>query len=277
MLDVFTAAQGRLTVLAKGGKRSKQRFFGVLLAGHLLEMNLEPTKSADLWRLASARVLASPSGPAPGLSPFAGRRGRCLELLLRATPLQAPQTGALELALATLARLEQGHDPVELGSGLAIFLVRLLDLLGYGLNLEACLHCGRPLAQMKSPRLTLGGGVVCPSCPPGHRDHPVPPGLVKFLAVARTLEAPAPGPPAPARRPAAPGLGVSGRVLAGGGGARPAQPGPGPGLLAPSRTDLPTPPNGVSESPFILTPGRGGGFIEAPCCRASFFRPMVLS
>ncbi len=187
MLDVFTAAQGRLTVLAKGGKRSKQRFFGVLLAGHLLEMNLEPTKSADLWRLASARVLA----PHLGLRQDYRRllaAGPVLELLLRATPLQAPQTGALELALATLARLEQGHDPVELGSGLAIFLVRLLDLLGYGLNLEACLHCGRPLAQMKSPRLTLGGGVVCPSCPPGHRDHPVPPGLVKFLAVARTLE-----------------------------------------------------------------------------------------
>lgn len=187
MLDVFTSSLGRITTLAKGGKRSKERFFGVLLAGHLLNMNLEPTKSPDLWRLGAARVLASHLGLRQDYRRLLAA-GPVLELLLRATPLQAPQAGVLELALATLARMEQGNSPTELGSALAIFLARLLDLLGYGLNLEACLHCGRPVEQMKSLRLTLGGGVVCPDCPPGHREHPAPPGLVKFLAAARALE-----------------------------------------------------------------------------------------
>ncbi|MCB2192075.1 MAG: DNA repair protein RecO [Deltaproteobacteria bacterium] len=188
MLDVFTASMGRITALAKGGKRSKQRFFGVLLDAHLLEMNLEPTKSPDLWRLASARVLSSHVGLRQDYRRLLAA-GPVLELLLRATPVQAPQDGVLELALATLSRMEQGNSPVELASGLAIFLVRLLDLLGYGLNLEACLHCGRPLEQMKSMRLTLGGGLVCPSCPAGHREHQAPPGLIKFLSVARSLDA----------------------------------------------------------------------------------------
>ncbi|MBU1276836.1 MAG: DNA repair protein RecO [Proteobacteria bacterium] len=187
MLDVFTSSMGRMTALAKGGKRSKQRFFGVLLAGHLLEMNLEATKSPDLWRLGSARVRASHLGLRLDYRRLLAA-GPVLELLLRATPLQAPQTGALELALATLARLEQGGDPTEMGSAVAIFLARLLDLLGYGLNLQACLHCGRPVEQMKSLRLTLGGGVVCPACPAGHREHSAPPGLVKFLAAARSME-----------------------------------------------------------------------------------------
>ncbi|MBU4277906.1 MAG: DNA repair protein RecO [Proteobacteria bacterium] len=187
MLDLFTNAMGRITALAKGGKRSKQRFFGVLLDAHLLEMNLEPTKSPDLWRLASARVLASHLGLRQDYRRLLAA-GPVLELLLRATPVQASQEGVLELALITLSRMEHGNGPAELASALAIFLARLLDLLGYGLNLESCLHCGRPLEQMQSLRLTLGGGVVCPSCPAGHRDHQVPPGLVKFLAAARALE-----------------------------------------------------------------------------------------
>lgn len=187
MLDVFTSSMGRMTALAKGGKRSKQRFFGVLLDAHLLEMNLEPTKSPDLWRLASARVLSSHLGLRQDYRRLLAA-GPVLELLLRATPVQAPQQGVLELALITLSRMEQGNGTAELGSALAIFLARLLDLLGYGLNLEACLHCGRPVERMKSLRLTLGGGVVCPSCPAGNRDQHVSPGLVKFLAAARALE-----------------------------------------------------------------------------------------
>ena len=187
ILDVFTSAMGRMTALAKGGKRSKQRFFGVLLDTHLLDMNLEPTKSPDLWRLASARVMVSHLGLRQDYRRLLAA-GPILELLLRATPVQAPQEGVLELALTILARMEQGNGPAELGSALAIFLARLLDLLGYGLNLESCLHCGRPVEQMKNLRLTLGGGVVCPSCPAGHRDHQVPPGLVKFLVAARALE-----------------------------------------------------------------------------------------
>ncbi len=189
LVDMFTRRMGRLTAVAKGGRRSKQRFFGVLLAGHLLEMNLAPTKSADLWRLESARVLAAHVGLRADYRRLLAA-GPVLELLLRATPVQAPQPGVLEQALACLARLEKGADQAELGSGLVVFLVRLLDLLGYGLSLEACLHCGRP-AQGQGLRLSLGGGAVCPACPPTPRDHPAPPGLIKSLQAAATLQPPA--------------------------------------------------------------------------------------
>ena len=157
LVDAFTLGQGRLTAVAKGGKRSKQRFFGVLLAGHLLEMNLAPTKSPDLWRLEAARVLA----PHVGLRIDYRRLlavGPVLELLLRATPVQAPQAGVLELALATMERMEQASEPRELGSALVIFLARLLDLLGYGLNLACCLHCGRDEPRGAGPAPEPGRG-----------------------------------------------------------------------------------------------------------------------
>jgi len=192
LVDLFTRRMGRLTAVAKGGKRSKQRFFGVLLAGHLLKMNLAPTKSADLWRLESARVLTAHVGLRTDFRRLLAA-GPVLELLLRATPVQAPQPGVQELALATLARMENAGDPAELGSALVIFLTRLLDLLGYGLNLEACLHCGRKAEGAGGLRLSLGGGTVCAACPPSPRDHPAPPGLVKSLRAAAALEPPALG------------------------------------------------------------------------------------
>lgn len=187
LVDLFTRRAGRLTAVAKGGKRSKQRFFGVLLAGHLLEMNLAPTKSADLWRLEAAQVREAHVGLRGDYRRLLAA-GPVLELLLRATPVQAPQPGALELALMTLARLERASGPAELGSALAIFLARLLGLLGYGLNLDSCLQCGRPAQNLRGLRLSLGGGVVCPACPPGRRERPAVPGLVKSLAAAATME-----------------------------------------------------------------------------------------
>ncbi|MCF8031517.1 MAG: DNA repair protein RecO [Desulfarculaceae bacterium] len=187
LVDLFTRRLGRLTAVAKGGKRSKQRFFGVLLAGHLLEMELAPTKSADLWRMESARVREAHVGLRSDYTRLMAA-GPVLELLLKATPVQAPQPGALELALATLARLEKSGDPSELGTALVIFLVRLLDLLGYGLNLDSCLHCGRQIQGAVNGRLSLGGGLTCSSCPPGQRDHPAPPGLIKSLQAAARLE-----------------------------------------------------------------------------------------
>ena len=59
MLDLFTRDLGRVTALAKGGKRSLKRFCGLLLAGHLLEVDLAALKSGDLWRLESASLLAA--------------------------------------------------------------------------------------------------------------------------------------------------------------------------------------------------------------------------
>lgn len=187
LVDLFCKERGRLTALAKGGKRSKQRFFGVLLAGHLLQLSLAPGKAGDLWRLEAAAVLEAHLGLRQDFRRLLAA-GPVLELLLRATAPHDPQPGVLELALITLARLQRGDEAAELASALVIFLVRLLDLLGYGLNLEACLACGRPAAEISEPRLSLAGGLSCPACPEAQGARPVLPGLIKSLAAARALE-----------------------------------------------------------------------------------------
>jgi DNA repair protein RecO (recombination protein O) len=185
-LDIFTAELGRTTALAKGGKRSLKRFCGLLLTGHYLDLTLAPTKSGDLWRLEAAALI----NPHLGLREDWRRwvlAGPVLELLLRATAPHDPHPGALALALSTLARLERAAARAEMGAALVIFLVRLLAELGYGLELSCCLACGKEAARVRQPRLSLGGGLVCEECPPRHREHTVPPGLVKSLSAAMSL------------------------------------------------------------------------------------------
>ncbi|MCB2185751.1 MAG: DNA repair protein RecO [Deltaproteobacteria bacterium] len=186
LVDMFTQGLGRVTAVAKGAKRSQKRFFGLLLSAHYLELQLAPTRGGGLWRLEAARLLR----PHLGLRQSWPRwlaGGVVLELLLRATAAHDPQPAALDLALATLARLAGSREGPELASALVIFLARLARELGYGLELGFCLDCGRELATIAQPRLSLEGGLICETCPTP-RARPVPLGLVRGLAAAHSLD-----------------------------------------------------------------------------------------
>jgi DNA repair protein RecO (recombination protein O) len=192
MVDLFSREMGRLSALAKGGKRSQKRFFGLLLAAHHLEVSLTPGRQGGLWLLEGARLLENHLGLRQDYRRLLAA-GPVLELLLRATAAHDPHPGVLDLALFTLARLGRAGEPAEMASALVIFLARLLNELGYGLGLDSCLHCGRSLESIARPRLSLAGGLACAACPPAPRDRQVPPGLVKSLHSALALEPPALG------------------------------------------------------------------------------------
>jgi len=194
LLDMFARDLGRITALVKGGKRSQKRFFGLLLSGHLVDSQLAPPKKgSDLWRLDAASLLAAHVGLRLDYQRLIAA-APVWELLLRATAPQDPHPPALDLALATLSRLERANDPAELAAGLIVYLTRLLKELGYGLCLDVCLLCGRPHAQAASTQLSLAGGLVCGLCPnesPGRgraTAWEVPAGLVKGLAAAQEME-----------------------------------------------------------------------------------------
>ncbi len=188
LLDLFTRRLGRATALAKGGKRSRKRFCGLLLTGQYLELNLAPVKGgSDLWRLEAARLGR----------PFLGLRqdyrrllaaGPVWELLLRGSALHDPQPSLLDLALVTLERLERADSRGEMLSALVVFLTRLLSLSGYGLNLEGCLYCGRPYRPDEKMLLSLEGGLTCSCRPRDRAAQAAPPGLVMGLRAAQSLE-----------------------------------------------------------------------------------------
>jgi len=188
LLDLFTRELGRATALAKGGKRSRKRFCGLLLTGQYLELGLAPVKGgSDLWRLETARLGR----------PFLGLRrdyrrllaaGPIWELLLRGSAVHDPQPRVLELALLSLERICRCEAPREMISALVVFLTRLLSLTGYGLNLESCLYCGRPYQPGQKVLLSLEGGLTCGCRPPDRGSQEAPAGLVMGLRAAQGLE-----------------------------------------------------------------------------------------
>lgn len=187
-IDAFSPDYGRLSVLAKGGKRSKKRFFGLILDGQVLEMNLRQTaKGGDLWLLESAELIEPYLGLRQDFRRFMVA-GPVFELLLRSTAPWDPQVQAYELAQHTLQRLNQASSPAELGSGLLIYCLRLLSELGYGLDLTACVNCAKPLERIGSPRLSLAGGLVCAGHGQGKPEVEFSLGLIKGMARAGSLD-----------------------------------------------------------------------------------------
>lgn len=187
LVDLFSRGAGRLTAVAKGGRRSKRRFFGLLLSAHILEAELAPTKSGDLWRLSEASLIERHLGLRADFRRWLAA-GPVLELLLRATAAHDPHPAAFDLAAAVLGRLAAASRPNELSSALVIFLARLGRELGYGLELGRCVRCGRPAGQVRQPRLSPSGGLVCEPCAGGPGERPVAPGTLLGLAAALSLE-----------------------------------------------------------------------------------------
>jgi DNA repair protein RecO (recombination protein O) len=194
LADLYTREMGRATALVKGGKRSQKRFFGLLLTGHFLDVQLgPPKKGSDLWLLEAGSLISSHVDLREDFRRLIAA-SPVWELLLRATAPHDPHAPSLDLALATLERLSKSKEATELASCLVTFLARLLKELGYGLSLDACLICGRPNGQVKATRLSLAGGLVCGLCPHESTHHggsalwEVPAGLVKGLAAAQEMD-----------------------------------------------------------------------------------------
>ncbi len=137
ILEVLTREHGRLTLFARGVRAPRARLGPVLQPFQLLLLSWSGRGEAP--QLTGAER-AGPEPPLPG---------SCLlpayylnELLLLLTARHDAQPELFDHYHGTLASLRAGA-PLE--PCLRIFEKRLLEVLGYGLDLAAEAHSGRPL------------------------------------------------------------------------------------------------------------------------------------
>lgn len=141
ILELFTREHGRLAVVARGVRGARSRYRGVL----------EPFRPLLVsWSIRSelgTLTGAEPAGPAQGLDGQRVMAGFYLnELVMKLTHRHDPQAelfAEYATALATLATPAPGE---RIETALRRFELRMLGLLGYGLNLERDIVSGERIA-----------------------------------------------------------------------------------------------------------------------------------
>ena len=157
IVELFTAEFGRLTSFARAARGPRSRFLG-----------LQPFRPLLLsWSgrgEAPSLTAAEPDGamPAPLAAPCLMSAFYLNELLLKLTGVHDPQPALYAQYAATLQQLRVG---VAVGTVLRQFEKRLLELLGFGLELER--ECGthQPVVADSYYHFAPGVGVSAASHP----------------------------------------------------------------------------------------------------------------
>ncbi len=158
----FTETDGKLSAIVRGARRSSKRFGGALEPIHELVIVLED-KGKELGVLKEARIGRARSGVVSDLVRME-TAGRALRWTRHLCPAKTPEPSAWASLRTLLDALdeERGPSPLQV---LATFGLRLLADVGYGIDLEGCVRCGRPCPSGKPAFVdSTGGGLVCTSC-----------------------------------------------------------------------------------------------------------------
>ncbi len=170
VVTLFTRGHGKISALAKGTRRPKSAFGGpieVFSYGDVVFVEPHQGTLAILTELQTQYdVLRALSG---NLFALHG----CLlaaELLSRLTQDQDPHPSLFDRFIQFARRVSGCEGPRLDRSGIlalmVVFQLALLKDIGLGLELEACVNCGRPYAR-QWPQCYIssaGNGFVCRDC-----------------------------------------------------------------------------------------------------------------
>ena len=171
MVTLFTEELGKVAAMARGARKSKRRFAAALEPMHTVRVTLDERPTAELFALRDAVVV----GPRPHILGDLDRMnaaGQALRWVRGGSPNRTREVEVWAELEALLDRLDDPADPLPPGTHLAASGLRLLRHFGYGLELDACVRCGRACDLARPAFVDAGaGGLVCQACGGGHSPH----------------------------------------------------------------------------------------------------------
>lgn len=160
---LLTPATSRLTVIAKGARRSRRRFPGTLDLFNHLAVQVERRSRGALARLEHARLV----DPFPALRTDAARFALAcygVELVDRLAPEGSGGAEARRLfgvVRDALAAIATGSPDARLR---IVLELRVLAALGIGPELRRCVRCSGALAAAAVGFHVAEGGPLCAAC-----------------------------------------------------------------------------------------------------------------
>jgi DNA repair protein RecO (recombination protein O) len=163
VVQLFTLELGRVAALARSARKSQKRFGGALEPFHELSVRLLAKSGRELLELESASIRVPRLRLLHRLDAM-DAAGRALSWVRRAAPPHTPELALYGLLRDLHERLD-GDPPAPPRHALAETGFLLLEALGWGPSLEACVSCGKPCEPGRSALLDpRRGGIVCRSC-----------------------------------------------------------------------------------------------------------------
>ncbi len=188
VVTLFTEALGRVSAMARGARRSGKRLGGALEPVHGVRVELDERPGSDLATLHDARVLRARTFLTTDLDRL-DAAGHALRWVRRAAPPRKPEPELWAEVVDLLDHLDDRTDAVAPRTHLAASGLRILVALGWGLQLESCVRCGRACGAERAAFVDAArGGLLCRACGGSGRVVPAD-ARVRLVAAAAGKDA----------------------------------------------------------------------------------------
>jgi DNA repair protein RecO (recombination protein O) len=181
LVALYTETHGRVSAVARGGRKSQRRFAGALQLLVLGRYQLARSRG-ELWTLETADVEREWTRLASDVVAVA-HASYVAELADALLPPEQPHDGVLELIAQLWDSLaEAGPSPAALRTT----ELAMLQIAGHQPALDACAACGRPelAGGVFDP---TRGGAICRACAASSRGPDVRPLAAGTLAYLRAI------------------------------------------------------------------------------------------
>jgi len=167
---LLTEAEGRVSLIVRGARRGGRRVGGALEPFHTLKAVYED-RGSDLATLTEATLVRVRLGLTSRLDAL-DAAGQALRWARHLCPPRTPEPAAWATLTELLDRLEDpASDPrVEVAAA----GLRLLGDMGYALEFDRCVRCGKRCPEDRAGSFDPSrGGLVCQACGGGQALVPV--------------------------------------------------------------------------------------------------------
>lgn len=162
LIDVFTQGSGRITLIAKGVRRQKSPFLGLLRP--FTPLNISYTGTNNLKTLTHVEA-GSAEKILPGINTYCGFYLN--ELLRYFIPADEPYP---DVFLNYLSCLQQLKTTEDIEAALRVFEIQLLQSVGYALQLESDCITGLPIQAAQTYQYEIEQGATIKTSGPYQGD-----------------------------------------------------------------------------------------------------------